>query len=158
MDRRYFHGIRTAAAMSLARCATEELDWLGLYQLDKAFQHFYCFPNSSMTRSNDFSDRTSYIVQCAIPRALATIRDRHGRAPLQVKHFFADKLKFNDNSNNPVSGTLCLYDSVTILKHKFPVAVLQVHVVDLTHDENTFAVISLIHHVGILMTLDCSTM
>lgn len=55
-----------------------------------------------MTRSNDFSDRISYIIQCAIPRAIAQVRDSNGKAPARVKSFLADKLKFNDNSNNRV--------------------------------------------------------
>lgn len=62
-----------------------------------------------MTRSNDFSDRTSYLIQCAIPRAMARVRDTEGKAPTRVKQFFVDKLKFNDNSNNEFSD--CYYVS-----------------------------------------------
>lgn len=102
MDRRYFHGIRTAAAAALAKHAKEEINWIGLYHLEKAFQEFFCFPNSSMTRSNDFSDRAAYYIQCAIPRAIAKIRDGNGSAPLRIKSFLLEKLKFNDNSNNQV--------------------------------------------------------
>ena len=104
MDSRYFHGIRTAAAAALARNAREELDWIGLYHLEKAFQELFCLPGSPMTRSNDFSDRSMYLLQCAIPRALAQIRDNNGKAPMRVKRFFVDKLKFNDNSNNEVTA------------------------------------------------------
>lgn len=55
-----------------------------------------------MTRSNDFSDQRLYRLQCVIPRAMAGIRDSAGKAPAEVKRFFLDKLKFNDNSNNQV--------------------------------------------------------
>ncbi|TKA77756.1 hypothetical protein B0A49_01555 [Cryomyces minteri] len=103
MDRRYFHGIRTSAAMGLAKCAREELAWIGQFHLEKAFQEFFCFPDSPMTRSNDFSDRIAYLIQCAIPRAMAKIRDNTGKAPLSVRRFFVDKLKFNDNTNNEFS-------------------------------------------------------
>ena len=106
MDRRYYHGIRTAAAFNLAKCATNDLQWIGLFHLEKAFQVLYCFPNSSMTRSNDFSDRISYIIQCTIPKAIAQVQDSSGKAPARVKTFFADKLKFNDNSNNRVCTTV----------------------------------------------------
>jgi len=107
MDRRYFHGVRTAAAAGLAKCAKDELDWIGFYHLEKVFQELFCIPNSPMTRSNDFSDRTSYLVQCAIPRAIANIKDNGGQAPARVQRFFVDKLKFNDNTNNEVfPGTL----------------------------------------------------
>lgn len=90
------------AADALVKCAKEDLDWIGLFHLEKAFQEFFCFPDSPMTRSNDFSDRTAYLIQCAIPKAIAKIRDGSGKAPMRVKQFFVDKLKFNDNTNNEV--------------------------------------------------------
>ena|SRR5436305_1516690 len=104
MDRRYFHGIRTAAAEGLAKCATKDLQYIGLFHLQKAFQEFFCFPNSAMTRSNDFSDRTAYYIQCTIPKAMAKVRDSDGKVPTSVKRFLFDQLKFNDNSNNEVRG------------------------------------------------------
>ncbi|KAI9880148.1 MAG: hypothetical protein M1830_005177 [Pleopsidium flavum] len=105
MDRRYFHGIRTTAAAALPKHAKDELNWVGLHHLEKAFQEFFCFSNSPMTRSNDFSDRTTYYIQCAIPQAIAKVRDNVGKAPLRVKRFLFDKLKFNDNSNNEFSDS-----------------------------------------------------
>ncbi len=102
MDRRYFHGIRTTAAEALPKHAKDELNWIGLHHLEKAFQEFFCFPDSPMTRSNDFSDRTTYHIQCAIPQAIAKVRDNVGKAPQRAKRFLFDKLKFNDNSNNEV--------------------------------------------------------
>ncbi|KAF2228851.1 hypothetical protein EV356DRAFT_36290 [Viridothelium virens] len=103
MDNRYFHGIRTSAAAALAKCARDELDWIGLFHLEKVFQECFCLPKSPMTRSNDFSDRTSYLIQCAIPKAIADVRDNSGRSPMRARRFFVDKLKFNDNSNNEFS-------------------------------------------------------
>lgn len=102
MDRRYFHGIRTAAARALLAHAKEDVGWIGLFHLETAFQELFCFPNSPMTRSNDFSDRASYNIQLAIPEAISHVRDRSGKTPLRVKRFLYDKLKFNDNSNNEV--------------------------------------------------------
>ncbi|KAI9811346.1 MAG: hypothetical protein M1827_005506 [Pycnora praestabilis] len=103
MDRRYFHGIRTTAAYALAKAAKDELNWIGLYHLEKAFEEFFCFPNSPMTRSNDFSDRAAYFIQCAIPQAIARVKDNSGNAPSRAKTFLFDKLKFNDNTNNEYS-------------------------------------------------------
>ena len=102
MDQRYFHGIRTTAAEILANNAMDELDWIGQFHLQKAFQEFFCYTDSSMTRSNDFSDRTSYNIQCVIPRAVAKIRNASGHAPFAVRNWLYEKLKFNDNSNNEV--------------------------------------------------------
>jgi transcription initiation factor TFIID subunit 2 len=105
MDKRYFYGIRVMAAHALARCAISSLNWVGLTHLEKAFQEFYCFENSVMMRSNDFSDLRRYRVQCAIPEAIAMVRDSAGKCPDRVKKFFIDKLKFNDNSNNEFSDS-----------------------------------------------------
>ena len=85
MDNRYFHGIRTMAAMVLAQSALKRTEWVGLFHLKKAFRELFCLPNSPMTRSNDFSDRSMYLIQCAIPRAIAKIKGEDGRSPLEAK-------------------------------------------------------------------------
>ncbi|EED16147.1 transcription initiation factor TFIID subunit TSM1/127kD, putative [Talaromyces stipitatus ATCC 10500] len=103
MDKRYFHGIRTAAAYALVKHAKEELDWLGLYHLERAFQELFCLPGTHVTRDNDFSDHASYILQKVIPEAISRIRDNNGKTPLRVKQFLFDKLRFSDNSNNEYS-------------------------------------------------------
>ena len=102
MDQRYFHGIRTAAAAVLAKNAKSEVDWIGSFHLEKAFQEFFCYPDSPITRSNDFTDRASYYIQCAIPQAMAKVRNSSGHTPFQSRNFLYEKLKFNDNSNNEV--------------------------------------------------------
>ncbi|KAL3479026.1 hypothetical protein BJX99DRAFT_223463 [Aspergillus californicus] len=103
MDRRYFYGIRVAAAQALVKHAKEEINWLGLFHLEKAFQELFCLPGSPMTRSNDFTDRAAYVLQMIIPEAISRVRDNGGKTPSRVKQFLYDKLKFNDNSNNEYS-------------------------------------------------------
>ncbi|KAL8815209.1 MAG: hypothetical protein Q9223_005632 [Gallowayella weberi] len=104
MDPRYFHGIRTAAAAALVKHAKEgDMDWLGLFHLEKAFQYFFCYNDSPMPRPNDFSDRAAYFIQCEIPKAIAKVRDAYGRSPIRARTFLLDKLKFNDNSDNEFS-------------------------------------------------------
>lgn len=102
MDKRYFHGIRTTAAYALVKHAKEEIDWLGLYHLERAFQELFCLPGSQVTRDNDFSDQASYLLQKIIPEAVSQVRDNNGKTPLRAKRFIFDKLKFSDNSNNEV--------------------------------------------------------
>ena len=109
MDKRYFYGIRTTAARGLAKHASQKYDYIGLYHLKKVFEELFCVKSSSstMTRPNDFSDMTSYLLQCAIPEAIATTRDNDGMAPDDVMEFLLDKLRFNDNSVNEFSD--CYY-------------------------------------------------
>lgn len=115
MDRRYFHGIRTEAVSILPNCAKDELGWIGFFHLERIFYELFCVPNSAMTRPNDFSDRASYLVQSAIPKAVAKVRNNAGIAPMSVKRFLLDKLKFNDNSNNEYSDTFYVANLITCL-------------------------------------------
>ncbi|KAI8940036.1 hypothetical protein NX059_003758 [Plenodomus lindquistii] len=103
MDSRYFHGIRTMAAEVMAQSALKRTEWVGLFHLKKAFRELFCLPGSPMTRSNDFTDRSSYLIQCAIPRAIAKIRGEDGRAPMEVKRFLLDLVQYNDNRGNDYS-------------------------------------------------------
>jgi len=123
MDNRYFHGIRTMAAELLVNCATEDADRVGLFHLKKAFQELFCIPGSTMTRPNNFSDRALYLIQCAIPKAIARIKGPDGKAPMEVKTFLLDLMRYNENRGNDYSddhylATLmrCLTESITSSK------------------------------------------
>ena len=117
MDSRYFHGIRVTAARALIKHAKDEVDWIGLFHLEKAFQELFCLPGSPMTRSNDFSDRAAYILQQVIPDSISKVRDNSGKTPLRVKRFLFDKLKFNDNSNNEYSDNFYVASLMRSLCH-----------------------------------------
>ncbi|KAJ5591845.1 uncharacterized protein N7459_002214 [Penicillium hispanicum] len=117
MDSRYFHGIRATAAKALVKHAKDEVDWIGEFHLEKAFEELFCLPGSPMTRSNDFSDRASYILQQVIPDALSKVRDNSGKTPFTVKRFLFDKLKFNDNSNNEYSDNYYVASLMRSLCH-----------------------------------------
>jgi len=71
--------------------------------LDKAFTKLFCYENSVMPRPNDWTSRVDFIMQCAIPQALAKLRETDGKVPLAVRKFFVDKLKFNENTNDDMS-------------------------------------------------------
>ena len=104
MDSRYFYGVRVEAAKALINCSGEQLDRIGLFHLQKAFKTLFCYEgNAGMTKPNDFADLRLYRIRCAIVQSMAFIRDRDGKAPQEVKQFFLDTLKFNDNSSNQVS-------------------------------------------------------
>ncbi|KAL9060459.1 MAG: hypothetical protein Q9162_000632 [Coniocarpon cinnabarinum] len=102
MDSRYFHGIRTRAVSLLPNVAKEPVGWIGLFHLRKIFQELFC-SGEYQARPNDFSDRAQYLLQLALPKALARVRDNAGQVPLNVKRLFVDTIKFNDNSQNDIS-------------------------------------------------------
>ena len=105
MDTRYFHGVRTAAAAAMSKSAKQEIGWVGLMHLEKAFQALYCYPGSSMTLPNDFSDRAAYLVRCAISQSISRVRDPLGKSPYRARKWLFDNLKYNDNSSNRYSDS-----------------------------------------------------
>lgn len=126
MDERYFHGIRVMAAEGLAKLAKDKLMDIGKHQLIKAFEWFFCETEGNgpvMPRPNDFSSRITLIMQCAIPEAMAKLRDEDGKVPMDVRELFQALLTHNDNANPDISdchyvATLmnCLADSLVASK------------------------------------------
>ncbi|KAI0389556.1 hypothetical protein F5Y17DRAFT_448512 [Xylariaceae sp. FL0594] len=104
LDPRYFYGIRLMAAEELPRHAVQEqVDWIGLKHLQKVFQHFFCYPGSTIPRPNNFIDMRQYHIQCAIPEAMARIRGEDGKCPKEARRFILGLLQHNNNSENPYS-------------------------------------------------------
>ncbi|KAF2857691.1 hypothetical protein K470DRAFT_296919 [Piedraia hortae CBS 480.64] len=133
MDKRYFHPIRALAAEGLAVLASNSVDspsddmfHVGQFQLLKAFDELFGTPGEVMPRPNDWTDRTDYLIQCAIPRAMVFLRDHEKKVPMTIRQFFIDKLRFNDNSENYFSDNhyiaqlmTCLSQSI-IASHRKP--------------------------------------
>lgn len=104
LDPRYFYGIRLMAAEELPRHAVQEhVDWIGLKHLQKTFQHFFCYPGSTTPRPNNFTDKRQYMMQCAIPEAMAHIRGEDGKCPREARRFILGLLQSNNNSENVFS-------------------------------------------------------
>jgi transcription initiation factor TFIID subunit 2 len=104
MDKRYFHRLRTSAAMAMMGQATQDTDYIGLWHLKKAFEELFCITDakSAVARPNDFSDIAAYQLQCGLIRAISGVRDTKGVALPDAIEFLLDKLKFNNNDTNPV--------------------------------------------------------
>ena len=104
MDKRYFHRLRTSAAMAMVRQATQDTDYIGFWHLRKAFEELFCFSDtkSTVARPNDFSNIAAYQLQCGLILAISKIRDAKGIALPEAIEFLLDKLKFNNNDTNPV--------------------------------------------------------
>ncbi|XXH05683.1 hypothetical protein Hte_012118 [Hypoxylon texense] len=101
LDPRYYYGIRIMAAEELPRHASNEhVNWIGLRHLLKVFQYFFCHPGTYVPKPNDFSDKRQYLVQRAIPEAVAQIRGDDGRCPKEARRFILEQLRSNDNRDN----------------------------------------------------------
>lgn len=103
MDTRYFHGIRTMAALALKTHAGPSTQFIGMKQLEKAYSQFFCYPDSMTPRPNDFSDKRAYKVEMAIIKSFSMIRDNHGNCPKKARTILLDILRFNENSSNQFS-------------------------------------------------------
>ncbi|CAK9686662.1 hypothetical protein FOB58_005312 [Candida parapsilosis] len=115
LDERYFYRIRIAAAEALASCSNESNNYIGMKYLIKAYKYMYCFPDSSIPKSNDFGDFRSFLIQKAIPGILCKITDNDGRVPAEVQGLLFNLLKYNDNSMNDYQDTLYLSDLIKAL-------------------------------------------
>lgn len=104
MDKRYFHRIRTSAAMAMVGQAISDTDYIGFWHLRKAFEELFCLSDTSSTvaRPNDFSNRAAYQLQCGLIRAISQVRDAKGVALPEVVQLLLEKLKFNNNDANQV--------------------------------------------------------
>lgn len=102
-DDRYFYGVRTMAAQALTGHAERANNFRGMHHLLRVFKAFYCYPDTSTPRPNDFSDKKSYYVQAAIPAALARVRGGLEFCPKEAREFILDQLIYNNNDENPFS-------------------------------------------------------
>ncbi|KAI0375461.1 hypothetical protein BV20DRAFT_960622 [Pilatotrama ljubarskyi] len=120
----YYYRIRCEAAAALVTCATQKLDWLGLFHLFKLFLR-YCyepedpkadlFSHTYVPRPNDFSDIAEYFVRKSILRAIARVRFENGKTPPVIRQFLVDQLRYNDNTTNPYADALYICTVISAL-------------------------------------------
>lgn len=102
-DSRYFYGIRTMAANALTRHAEPANNFRGMHHLIRVFKKFFCYPDTTTPRPNNFSNKKEYYVQMEIPMALAKIRGGQAFCPEPARQLILDQLVFNNNEENPYS-------------------------------------------------------
>ncbi|KAL6454215.1 TAF2 Transcription initiation factor TFIID subunit 2 [Candida maltosa Xu316] len=115
MDVRYFYGVRIAAADALASCSNEANNFIGVDYLLKAYTVLYCFPGSTVPKSNDFNDFRSFMLQKSFPKILSSIKDNDGKVPNSVKQLVLNLVKFNDNSMNNFNDNLYICELIESL-------------------------------------------
>ncbi|CAG8470265.1 5710_t:CDS:10 [Diversispora eburnea] len=121
-DWRYHYRIRMEAALAMAKCAKEELDYIGAEQLMKIYGKDYCdYRNETkfLPKPNDFSDWEEYYIQKAIPYALSCVREPTGNTPENIKKFLLDLLSWNDNSMNEYSDDHFIANLIESLGNAF---------------------------------------
>ncbi|GMM56664.1 Taf2 protein [Maudiozyma humilis] len=103
MDPNYFYGVRLEACRALSKFIYKpgENFFGGSRHLIKAFQSIFCFEGSSVPKSNNFEDISSYLLQKRMVECLCNIKNEQGETPNFVKEFVLGLLTYNDNTDNP---------------------------------------------------------
>lgn len=112
MDKRYYYGVRIAAAEALGKLSTMENEFAGVWYLIKIFQNIYCFPNSLIPKSNDFNNFSEFFLQKAIPEVLSNIKAEEGKIPKNIKVLLLNLVKYNENSSNSFQDSYYLSDLI----------------------------------------------
>ncbi|ODQ80265.1 hypothetical protein BABINDRAFT_166616 [Babjeviella inositovora NRRL Y-12698] len=115
MDTRYYYAIRTEAARTLAGYAKEENGYLGLRFLLHIFRARFCFRDSDIPMTNDFTDFSDFWLKKQVPGYLALIKDNQGNCPNEVKCFLLSLLRYNDNISNPFNDCFYVADLIRAL-------------------------------------------
>lgn len=115
MDDRYYYGIRISAAQALVSFSRHDNKFLGVDYLYKIYQKLFCYPNSTVPLSNDFSDFSKFFLQKEVPKILSKVRDEDGNVPDKIKRLLVDLVKYNDNSNNEFQDCFYISDLIEAL-------------------------------------------
>lgn len=119
MDKRYFYGVRLEACRALARFIVRDHEPKnfsgGPRHLIHIFRALFCYKDSNVPLSNDFTNFQNYFIQKGILKYLKLIKNERNETPEFVKHFLLDILTYNENSENAYDDShyLCaLIDAV----------------------------------------------
>lgn len=115
MDDRYYYGIRISAAQALVSFSRQDNKFIGVDYLIKIYQKLFCYPNSTVPLSNDFSDFSNFFLQKEVPKILSKVRDDDGNVPDNIKRLLLDLVKYNDNSNNEFQDCFYMSDLIQSL-------------------------------------------
>ena len=150
IDKKYFFGIRVEAAKALAHMSSEENDHIGMRFLLKSFKYMFCYdhkivagyneldPNEYLPLPNDFTDFSNLFVSRAILVSLASVRNKNGDTPIELKQIMLHIFKYLDNSSNKFDDTDFYCSFIVALCDLIVVSNKIIHDLEASHDkENT---------------------
>ncbi|CAG8440100.1 10466_t:CDS:10 [Funneliformis mosseae] len=121
-DFRYFYDIRIEAVKSLSNFGSDDLDGIGTRHLLKLYESIYCEKNEEdkyIPLPNSFDSWEKYFLQKAMIASISRLRDSNNLAPLEIKKFLYQRLKWNDNSKNYYSDDYLINILVRSLANSF---------------------------------------
>lgn len=112
-----FYKVRCRATTCLTKVANAmATSWEGPPAMMQIFKNMFgSFSVAHIIKQNDFSHLQNYFLQCAIPVAMAGLRNSHGICPPEVLDFLLNLFKYNDNTRNSFSDNYYRAALVTAL-------------------------------------------
>ncbi|KAI5172407.1 transcription initiation factor TFIID subunit 2 [Nematocida sp. LUAm3] len=118
-----FYKVSIAAGTLLAKSINEESGYFGFQRVVQFFITNYCIQNTTIVKSNEFSQFRSYFIQKNIAASMSlcqldavkNLGERTVRAKNVVSAFLLNLMRYNDNTENAYEDSFYLADIITAL-------------------------------------------
>ncbi|KAI5160066.1 transcription initiation factor TFIID subunit 2 [Nematocida ausubeli] len=118
-----FYKVSIAAGILLAKSVNEESGYFGFQRVVQFFINTYCIQNTTIVRTNDFSQHRMYFMQKNIASSMSlcqldstkSLGGRAIRAKNVVSAFLLNLMRYNDNTGNSFEDAFYLADIITAL-------------------------------------------
>ncbi|OAG30759.1 transcription initiation factor TFIID subunit 2 [Nematocida displodere] len=122
-DPQVFYKVSLTAGILLAKSINEESGYFGFQRVVQYFINNYCIQNTTIVKTNDFSQFRSYFMQKNIASSMSlcqldatkTLGGRAVRAKNVVSAFLLNLIRYNDNTGNGFDDSFYLADIITAL-------------------------------------------
>ncbi|KAI5180083.1 transcription initiation factor TFIID subunit 2 [Nematocida sp. AWRm80] len=122
-DPQVFYKVSVAAGILLAKSVNEESGYFGFQRVVQFFISNYCIHNTTIVKTNDFSQFRSYFMQKNIAASMSlcqldatkSLGGRTIRAKNVVSAFLLNLMRYNDNTGNAFEDSFYLADVITAL-------------------------------------------
>lgn len=122
-DPQVFYKVSIAAGILLAKSVNEESGYFGFQRVVQYFINNYCIQNTTIVKTNDFSQYRLYFMQKNIAASMSlcqldstkVLSGRTIRAKNVVSAFLLNLMRYNDNTGNSFEDSFYLADIITSL-------------------------------------------
>ncbi|KAH9385249.1 transcription initiation factor TFIID subunit 2 [Nematocida major] len=122
-DPQIFYKVSIAAGVLLAKSVNEESGYFGFQRVVQYFINSYCIQNTTIVKTNDFSQYRMYFMQKNIAASMSlcqldstkVLSGRTIRAKNVVSAFLLNLMRYNDNTGNNFEDSFYLADIITSL-------------------------------------------
>ncbi|KAI5157534.1 transcription initiation factor TFIID subunit 2 [Nematocida parisii] len=122
-DAQMFYKVSVAAGILLAKSVNEESGYFGFQRVVQYFINSHCIQNTTIVKTNDFSQYRTYFMQKNIASSMSlcqldstkSLSGRIIRAKNVVSAFLLNLMRYNDNTGNQFEDSFYIADIITSL-------------------------------------------